>query len=321
MIRLAASRVGQTLIVLLVIALIAFVLGAYVGDPLSALLPIDATQAQRNELIAQLNLDKPMPERFWLFLSGAFQGDFGISFRTNEPVIDLLLARLPATLELAIVSLLISLAVGIPTGVYAALYPNRLLSRGFMFGSILGVTLPNFVVGIFLILFFSVNLGWFNSFGRGETVQIGSWWTTGLLTSSGWRSLVLPAITMSLFQIAFIMRMVRAQMQEVMQSDYIRFARARGIRQRSLHYWHALKNTLIPVITIIGLQLGNIIAFAVVTEVVFSWPGMGSLFLQSILAADMPVISVYLVMIGLIYSLVNLAIELIYPLVDPRVLS
>lgn len=321
MIWFSISRALQAAFVLLVIASLAFLLGAYVGDPLSALLPMDATNAQRRDLIEMLHLDKSIPERFWLFLGDAANGNFGISYRTQEPVVGALMDRLPATIELALISLVIALVLGILFGIYCALHPETVTAKLLMLGSILGVTLPNFVVGIFLILVFSVNLGWFNSFGRGETVQLGDWWTTGLLTHSGRRALVLPAITLSLFQITFIMRMVRAQMLEVMQADYIRFAAARGIPERSIHYVHALKNTLIPVSTIVGLQLGNIIAFAVVTEAVFSWPGLGSLFLESIAAADMPVISIYLVLIGAVYIIINLLVELTYPLIDPRVLK
>jgi peptide/nickel transport system permease protein len=319
MLAYSVSRILQTIIVLLAISFIAFALVANLGDPLAALLSPDATPADRAALVSALHLDEPFLNRFVDFVRGLLAGNFGISYRTHEPVAKLIAERLPATLELAGASLVITLLVGTTAGVYCGVHPRSLLARLIMFVSIAGVTLPTFVVGIMLIVVFSVKLGWFPSFGRGDTVQLG-FWSTGLLTASGWRAIVLPAITLALFQVTFVIRMIRTQLMEVGQSEHIRFARARGLTERRVWFVYALKNTLLPVITVLGLQLGNIIAFSVVTENVFAWPGLGSLFLQSIQAADIPVISIYLILVGAIFMFINLAVELSYPLIDARVL-
>jgi peptide/nickel transport system permease protein len=319
MLAYSGSRILQTIIVLLAISFIAFALVANLGDPLAALLSPDATPADRAALVSALHLDEPFLNRFVDFVRGLLAGNFGISYRTHEPVAKLIAERLPATLELAGASLVITLLVGTTAGVYCGVHPRSLLARLIMFVSIAGVTLPTFVVGIMLIVVFSVKLGWFPSFGRGDTVQLG-FWSTGLLTASGWRAIVLPAITLALFQVTFVIRMIRTQLMEVGQSEHIRFARARGLTERRVWFVYALKNTLLPVITVLGLQLGNIIAFSVVTENVFAWPGLGSLFLQSIQAADIPVISIYLILVGAIFMFINLAVELSYPLIDARVL-
>jgi peptide/nickel transport system permease protein len=319
MLAYSGSRILQTIIVLLAISFIAFALVANLGDPLAALLSPDATPADRAALVSALHLDEPFLNRFVDFVRGLLAGNFGISYRTHEPVAKLIAERLPATLELAGASLVITLLVGTTAGVYCGVHPKSLLARLIMFVSIAGVTLPTFVVGIMLIVVFSVKLGWFPSFGRGDTVQLG-FWSTGLLTASGWRAIVLPAITLALFQVTFVIRMIRTQLMEVGQSEHIRFARARGLTERRVWFVYALKNTLLPVITVLGLQLGNIIAFSVVTENVFAWPGLGSLFLQSIQAADIPVISIYLILVGAIFMFINLAVELSYPLIDARVL-
>jgi peptide/nickel transport system permease protein len=312
-------RILQTFVVMLAISFIAFVLVANLGDPLAALLSPDATPADRAALISALHLDEPFLKRFADFVTGLVSGNFGISYRTHEPVAKLIAERLPATLELAGTSFVITLLIGTAAGVYCGVHPKSVLARLIMFASIAGVTLPTFVVGIVLIAVFSVTLGWFPSFGRGDTVDLG-FWTTGLLTASGWRALVLPAITLSLFQVTFVIRIIRTQLMEVGLSEHIRFARARGLPERRIWFVYALKNTLLPVITILGLQLGNIIAFSVVTENVFAWPGLGSLFLQSIQTADIPVISIYLILVGAIFMIINLAVELTYPLIDARVL-
>jgi peptide/nickel transport system permease protein len=319
MLAYSGSRILQTIIVLLAISFIAFALVANLGDPLAALLSPDATPADRAALVSALHLDEPFLNRFVDFVRGLLAGNFGISYRTHEPVAKLIAERLPATLELAGASLVITLLVGTTAGVYCGVHPRSLLARLIMFVSIAGVTLPTFVVGIMLIVVFSVKLGWFPSFGRGDTVQLG-FWSTGLLTASGWRAIVLPAITLALFQVTFVIRMIRTQLMEVGQSEHIRFARARGLTERRVWFVYALKNTLLPVITVLGLQLGKIIAFSVVTENVFAWPGLGSLFLQSIQAADIPVISIYLILVGAIFMFINLAVELSYPLIDARVL-
>lgn len=315
----ASARIAQTILVLLSIAFIGFLLVANLGDPIAALLPADATPQERQALIHTLGLDLPVTVRFLGFLKGLLVGDFGISYRAHEPVASLIAERLPATVELAIASLVITLCVGVPLGVYCGIRPKSLPARAVMFASIAGVTLPTFVVGILLIAVFSVKLGLLPSFGRGQTVDLG-FWKTGLLTASGWRALILPAITLSLFQVTFVIRMIRTQLMEVGHSEFIRFARARGVTSRRIWFVHALKNTLLPVITVLALQFGNIIAFSVVTENVFAWPGLGSLFLQSIQTADVPVISVYLIIIGAIFMLLNLLVELTYPLIDQRVL-
>ena len=315
----AAARIVQTILVLTAISFVGFLLVANLGDPLASLLTPDSTPADRAALIKALHLDEPLVARFLDFFRGLLTGDFGISYRAHEPVAKLIGERLPATVELAFASLVITLLVGTTAGVYCGVNPRSLPARLIMVLSIAGITLPTFVVGIVLIAIFSVKLGWLPSFGRGDTVAVG-FWTTGFLTASGWRAIVLPALTLSLFQVTFVIRMIRTQLMEVGQSEHVRFARARGLSERRIWYVYALKNTLLPVITVLGLQLGNIIAFSVVTENVFAWPGLGSLFLQSIQAADMPVISIYLILIGAIFMLINLMVELSYPMIDARVL-
>lgn len=311
------ERVLQTLLVLLIISFIAFMLVATLGDPLGLLLPPDATVAERQELIARLSLDQPILLRFWDFLTGVLHGDFGISYRTQDEVGLMIGERLPATMELAFASLLITIFVGLPLGILCGVAPNSLAARTVMFSSIAGITLPNFVVGIVLIAVFSTQLGWLPSFGRGETVDLG-WWETGLLTISGWRAIILPAITLAAFQVTFVIRMLRTQLMEVGQSEHIRFARARGLSERQIWFTYAMRNALLPTITMLALQLGNVIAFSVVTESVFAWPGLGSLFLQSVQAADIPVIAIYLIFVGAVFMILNLIIELCYPLIDPR---
>jgi peptide/nickel transport system permease protein len=320
MLTYTASRIGQTIIVLLIISFVAFLLVANLGDPLAALLSADATVAERAALVKQLGLEQPVLTRFANFVAGFLQGDFGTSYRTQEPVAKLIAERLPATVELAFVSLIFTILVGIPAGIFCGVNPKSPISRGIMLFSIAGITLPNFVVGIALIAVFSVQLAMFPSFGRGEVVDFG-FWSTGLLTASGWQAIILPAITLSTFQITFIIRMLRTQLMEVGQSEHIRFARARGVPETTIWFHYAVKNTLLPVITMLGLQLGNIIAFSVVTENVFAWPGLGSLFLQSIQAADIPVIAIYLIFVGAVFMIINLAVELSYPLIDPRTLG
>jgi peptide/nickel transport system permease protein len=314
------SRIGQTVLVLTIISLIAFLLVANLGDPLAALLSADASQAERAALVSALQLDRPLAVRFAGFVTNLLQGDFGLSYRTQEPVAKLIAERLPATLELAGVSLLITLSVGVPLGIWCGVRPRSVAARLVMLVSAAGVTLPNFVVGIALIAVFSVQLKLLPSFGRGETVAVGGW-TTGLLTASGWRAIVLPAITLATFQATFVIRMLRTQLMEVGLTEHIRFARARGLSEARIWSVYALKNTLLPVITMLGLQLGNIIAFSVVTENVFAWPGLGTLFLQSVQAADVPVIAIYLIFVGAVFMVINLAVEICYPLIDPRVLG
>jgi peptide/nickel transport system permease protein len=299
------------------VAFIAFMLFQFVGDPVSQILGQDATAEQVAEVRAALGLDRPVWVQFGHFLYNAVQGEFGMSLRQGTPVATLIAERFPATLELALVAALLALLIGIPLGVYAALRRGSALAQVFMTLSLLGVSLPTFLIGIVLILIFSVQLGWFPSFGRGEVVQIGGW-STGLLTLQGWHHLVLPAITLAIFQLTLIMRLVRAEMLEVLRTDYIKFARARGLSDRSVHFGHALKNTLVPVMTITGLQLGGLIAFAIITETVFQWPGMGLLFIQAVTFADIPVMAAYLCLIALIFVVINLVVDLLYFVVDPR---
>jgi peptide/nickel transport system permease protein len=311
------SRILQALPVMLAVSLISFAMFAYVGDPVAIMLGQDYTQAQRDALVRDLGLDQPFFVQFATFLGNAVQGEFGLSYRLSRPVAALIAERAPATLELALSAALVALLVGVPMGVYTGLYRHSWLSRFFLTFSLIGVSLPTFLIGILLILTFSVWLGWLPSFGRGDVVRLG-WWSTGFLTWSGIKALILPAITLGLFQLTLIMRLVRSEMMEVLRTDYIKFARARGLPNRAVNFGHALKNTLVPVITIAGLQLGGIIAFAIVTETVFQWPGMGLLFIQSVGAADIPVMAAYLMLIAAVFVTINLIVDLLYYAVDPR---
>ncbi|MBW4093531.1 MAG: ABC transporter permease [Proteobacteria bacterium] len=317
MIVFVISRLLQAIPVLIVVGVIAFSMFRYVGDPVGAMLGQDYTDAQRVALVHKLGLDQPASVQFGHFLWNAVHGNFGYSYRDAEPVAHLFATRLPATLELSFTASVLAIVVGIPLGVYAGIWRKSWLSRAFMVGSLVGVSLPTFLIGILLILIFSVELGWLPSFGRGTVVQIG-WWSTGFLTWSGIRALILPAITLGLFQLTLIMRLVRAEMLEVLRTDYIKFARARGLRTRTIYFGHALKNTLVPVITIIGLQVGGVVAYSVVTETVFQWPGVGLLFIQSVAAADIPVMSAYLMLVGVVFVVINLIVDLLYYVVDPR---
>jgi len=311
------NRILQAIPVMLTVALISFAMFAYVGDPVAIMLGQDFTEAQRDALVRDLGLDQPFWVQFGEFVGNAVQGQFGLSYRLSRPVAELIGERAPATLELAFCAATLALIIGVPMGVYTGLYRHSWLSRFFLTFSLIGVSLPTFLIGILLILVFAVWLGWLPSFGRGDTVQIG-WWSTGFLTWSGIKALILPSITLGLFQLTLIMRLVRAEMLEVLRTDYIKFARARGLPNRAVHFGHALKNTLVPVITIVGLQLGAIIAFAIVTETVFQWPGMGLLFIQSVGVADIPVMSAYLLLIALVFVTINLIVDLLYYAVDPR---
>ena len=310
-------RLLQSIAVLLTVGLVSFSLFRYIGDPINAMVGQDTTMEQRDELRTKLGLNDPAPIQFARFIYNASLGNFGLSYRTSEPVGRLILERVPATLELSFCAAVFILFFGVPMGVYTGLYPRHWSSRLLQAVSLFGVSLPPFLVGILLILLFAVTLHWLPSFGRGETVQIG-WWTTNFLTWSGLKALILPSITLGLFQLTLIMRLVRSEMLEVMRTDYIKFARARGLTERTIHFGHALRNTLVPVITIAGLQLGQIVAFAIVTETVFQWPGMGFLFIQAVNFADIPVMAAYLCFIALIFVLINLVVDLTYYAVDPR---
>jgi peptide/nickel transport system permease protein len=317
MLAFVLRRLIQAVVVMLTVAFIAFTLFQYVGDPVTNLLGQDATPEQRQQLRADLGLDASFAVQFARFVGNAVQGEFGLSLRQGRKVSSLIVERFPATIELAVSAAVIALVVGIPLGVYTALRRGRFGSQVFMTLSLLGVSLPTFLIGILLILVFAVMFKMLPSFGRGEVVMLGSW-STGWLTVDGWKHLVLPAITLAVFQLALIMRLVRAEMLEVLRTDYIKFARARGISDRAVHFGHALKNTLVPVITITGLQLGQLIAFAIITETVFQWPGMGLLFIQAVQFADIPVMAAYLCLIALIFVLINLSVDLLYFAVDPR---
>src|SRR6478672_4000224 len=310
-------RLLQSVAVLLAVGLVSFFLFRYVGDPINAMVGQDTSQQERDALRDKLGLNDPAPVQFVHCLANAAQGKFGLSYRTSEPVSRMIFERLPATIELSLCAALFVLFFGIPMGVYTGLYPRHWTSRLLQAVSLIGVSLPTFLIGILLILFFAVMLHWLPSFGRGETVTIGGW-TTNFLTIRGLEALILPSITLGLFQLTLIMRLVRSEMLEVMRTDYIKFARARGLTNRAINFGHALKNTLVPVITVTGLQLGAIIAFAIITEQVFQWPGMGLLFIQAVQFADIPVMAAYLCLIGLIFVVINLVVDLLYYLVDPR---
>jgi peptide/nickel transport system permease protein len=317
MLAFVLRRLAQAVLVMLAVGLIAFSLFRFVGDPVLFMLGQEATPDDRARITQMLGLDKPFYVQYAQFVNRAVHGEFGLSLRQAQPVSRLIAERLPATLELSAVAALFALVGGVSMGVYTALRRNSWLSQFLLAVSLVGVSLPTFLIGILLILVFAVLLGWLPSFGRGDTVALG-WWTTGLLTPSGLKSLILPSITLGLFQMTLIQRLVRSEMLEVLRTDYIRFARARGLPDRAVHFGHALKNTLVPVITITGLQLGAIIAFAIITETVFQWPGMGLLFIQAVGFADIPVMAAYLCLIALFFVIINLVVDLLYYAVDPR---
>lgn len=311
------GRLGQSVLVLLVVSMVSFLVFRYIGDPTVSLLGEDASVAEREALLQELGFDQSVPVQYAGYLKQVLSGQFGISYRFRQPVTEVIASRVPATVELSLAAALFAVVGGIGLGVYTAMRRQSLVSRSIMGVSLVGVSLPTFLIGIGLIYLFSVELKWLPAFGRGTLVDIGGW-QTGLLTVSGLSALVLPAITLGFFKLTLIMRLVRTEMLDVLRSDYIRFARARGLRNATLYGRHALRNTLIPVITIIGLQLGSLIAFAIVTETVFQWPGLGLLFITSIQGVDVPVIAAYLLMIGLLYVGINLVVDLLYAWADPR---
>ena len=310
-------RVLQSVLVLLVVGLVAFSMFRFVGDPIDNMLGQERTQADVERLRDRLGLDRPFPVQYLAFLSNAVRGDFGVSYRQGRPVADILLERAPATLELALVSATLAVVLGIALGVFTAIRRDGWAANTVMALSLVGVSLPTFLIGILLIYLFAVTLGWLPSFGRGTTVDLG-WWRTGLLTESGLKAIILPAITLGLYQMTLIMRLVRSEMLEVLRHDYIRFARARGLSEKSVNFRHALKNTMVPVITVVGLQLGAIIAFAIITETVFQWPGVGLLFINAVQFVDIPVMAAYLMMISVLFVAINLVVDLLYFAIDPR---
>ena len=311
-------RLMQSILVLVVVVLLAFTMFRFVGDPVNQIVSLDTPAEQVAEVRKSLGLDDPVPVQIIRYLYHVVQFDFGISYQFRQPVVDLLAERAPATLELALMSSLISLLVGIPMGVYTALRRDGFFARVFQCISLIGVSLPTFLIGILLIYLFAVTLGWLPSFGRGQVVVVHGRWTTGFLTASGLKALILPSITLGLYQMTLIMRLVRSEMLEVLRADHIKFARARGLSTHSIHFRHALKSTLVPVITIAGLQLGSIIAFAVITETVFQWPGMGALFLKAVQNVDIPIMAAYLMIISALFVSINMVVDLLYAFVDPR---
>jgi peptide/nickel transport system permease protein len=317
MLAFAIRRLLEALAVILAVALIAFVLFRFVGDPVNQMVSQDASLEDRLSLRRELGLDDPILLQFARFVGHAARGDFGVSYQMKQPVVNLIAERFPATIELALAALLIALTAGIPMGVYTAIHRDSWVSKSLLVLTVAGVSLPTFLIGILLIYLFAVVLHILPAFGRGEVVSIG-FWKTGLLTTSGLRALVLPAMTLSLFQMTLITRLVRTEMLEVLRTDYIRFARARGLTERAINYGHALRNTLVPVVTVIGLQFGSVVAFAIVTESVFQWPGMGLMFIQAVQAADIPVMAAYLILVGFLFVTINLAVDLLYLRIDPR---
>lgn len=318
MLAFIVQRIFQAALVLLVVGLIAFTLFRFVGDPINQMVGIETSIEERLLLRHQLGLDDPVLLQFLRFVWNVAHFDFGVSYQFKKPVIDLLAERFPATMELAAVSAILAVVLGIPMGVYTALKPRSAASHLLMAASLVGVSLPTFVIGILLIFIFPVTLGVLPSFGRGEVVQLG-FWSTGLLTASGLKALILPAITLGVFQMTLIMRLVRSEMLEVLRADFIKFSRARGLSNRAIYFGHALGNTLIPVMTVVGLQLGAVVAFSIITETVFQWPGMGLLFLKAVQNADVPIMSAYLILVAVIFVAINLAVDLLYAVVDPRI--
>jgi peptide/nickel transport system permease protein len=318
MLAFAIRRLLEAVMVMLAVALLSFLLFRFVGDPVSQMVSQDATLEERVKLRAELRLDDPIPLQFARFVGKAIRFDFGNSYQMKQPVTTLIADRFPATMELAVAAALFALLLGIPMGVYTGIHRDSRLSKWFLTISLIGISLPTFLIGILLIYLFAVKLGWLPSYGRGDTVKLG-FWKTGLLTWSGIKALILPSITLGLYQMTLITRLVRSEMLEVLRTDYIKFARARGLSDRAVYFSHALKNTLVPVITIVGLQLGGIIAFAIITETVFQWPGMGLLFIKSVQNADIPVMSAYLLLVAFLFVAINFIVDLLYVLVDPRI--
>ncbi len=318
MIAFLIRRLAEAILVMIVVSVLAFALFRFVGDPVNQIVSQDASIADRERLREVLGLNDSMLVQCLRFMGNALQFDFGMSYRFRQPVTALLATRMPATLELAFAATVFAIALGIPLGVYTGIRKDGVLSRLIMAVSLIGVSLPTFLIGILLIYLFGVTLGWLPTYGRSGTVAIG-FWQTSFLTVSGLKSLVLPAVTLGLFQLTLVMRLVRSEMLEVLRTEYIRFARARGLAPRAIHFGHALKNTLVPVVTIIGLQVGSIIAFSIITETVFQWPGMGLLFIQAVQNADIPIMAAYLLLTALIFVTINLIVDLVYAAIDPRI--
>ncbi len=311
------KRIGNAVLVMLTVAFFAFLIFRFLGDPVEMMVNESATQVDRDELRGRLGLSDGFLVQYVRFVANAAQGEFGLSWRNQQSVLGLIAERFPATFELVIIATILSLAIGIPLGVFTAIGRGKWWAESLQFSSIIGVSLPSFLVGILLILIFSVTLGWLPGYGRGDVVRIG-WWSTGLLTPSGRAAVILPSLSLSLFQITLVMRLVRAEMLETLRADFIKFARARGVRRRALWFRHALKNCLMPVVTLTAMQVGNLIAFALVTETVFQWPGMGMLFMQAVTFVDIPVMAAYLCIVSFIFVTLNTFVDIAYAVIDPR---
>jgi peptide/nickel transport system permease protein len=320
MLKFCAKRIIESIFVMLIVAFGAFVLFRFVGDPLALLISEETPYEERLAARESLGLDDPVIEQYLRYIGRALQGDFGISYQTNIEVSQLIIQRLPATIELTFAASLLVLFIGIPFGIYAAIRPNSFLTKFVMTSSLAGISLPSFFIGICLIYVFGVSLGWLPTYGRGEVVEIG-WWSTGFLTQSGLTSLIMPTITLGLFQFTLIMRLVRSEMVEVLRTDYIRFAKARGLPDKRIHFVHALKNALIPIVTIMGVQIGSMLAFSIIAETVFQWPGVGLMFINAIKYVDIPVMSSYLVLVGAVFVFINAVVDILYYVIDPRIRS
>ena len=311
-------RLLQSVLVMFVVAFVAFSLFNYVGDPVHNMVGQEASAEKREEIREKLGLNDPVHTQFLRFIGNAVKGEFGLSYQLKRPVSDLIAERLPATLELVFISALIAIVSGVVLGVYTGINRDGFLSNVILILSLFGVSLPTFVIGILFIYLFSVILGILPSFGRGEVVDLG-FWNTGFLTLSGIKAIILPSITLSLFQMTYIIRLVRAEMMEILQTDYIKFARARGIEKNTINFKHALKNGLIPVITITGINIGTLVAFSIITETVFQWPGMGFLFINAVHFVDIPIMSAYLIMVAFIFVMINFIVDITYYIIDPRI--
>ena len=312
------KRLLLAILVMVVVAFVSFSLFNFVGDPVISLTGEDSSIERQAEVREAIGLNDPVYVQFSRFLGNVIQGDFGISYQLKREVSDLIAERMPATLELVFVSAILAIVVGVILGVYTGIHRDSFVSNIILVVSLAGVSLPTFIIGIMLIYLFSVILGVLPSFGRGEVVDLGLW-STGFLTVSGLKALILPSVTLSLFQMTYVIRLVRAEMMEILQTDYIKFAKARGIKKNTINYKHALKNGLIPVITITGINIGTLIAFSIITETVFQWPGMGLLFINAVYFVDIPIMSAYMIMVAFIFVMINFIVDITYYFIDPRI--
>jgi len=312
-------RIIQSIIVMLVISLVGFSIQHQIGDPVRDLVGERVTPAEREEIREQLGLNDPFYIQYFRFLKNACKGDLGLSFFYKKPALEVIVSKAPATLELVIVTSIILIVTSIPLGIYASIYPKRWLSRFAMAFSTIGVAIPVFLTAIVLIYVFAVELNWAPSYGRGETVKIGGWWETGFLTWDGLRHLILPSISLSSIMLPLFLRLIRAEMMEVLETEYIKFAWAKGLHRPRVWFIHAFKNTLLPVITVFGVQLGIMFAFTLLTETVFQWQGMGFMFLEAVERSDTSLLVAYLVVVGVIFVCVNTVVDIIYGIVNPMV--